>query len=90
MKGARATLIVAERRALGWLTDQHPDAPREIVLVLDSNLSTAFRPVDLPPDHFIELHGSRKSVREVLPAAGEAGFTVGWPADYPLPKASRN
>lgn len=46
MNGARATLIVANQRALGWLTDQHPDAPGEVVLILDANLSRPFRASD--------------------------------------------
>jgi len=83
-------LIVANRRALGWLTDQHPDAPGEVVLILDANLSRPFRATDLAPDHLIELHGARESMRDVLLAAGEAGFTVGWPADDPFPAPSRN
>ena len=87
---ARATLTIAGERALGWLTDRQPDAPAEVALILDSNLSMPFRPCDLSPHHFIELHGSREIVGRVLPAAGEAGSTVGWPANDPLPKASRN
>ena len=44
----------------------------------------------MAPDHFIELHGSRESIRDVLLAAGEAGFTVAWPADEPFAEPSRN
>jgi len=32
MNGARATLIVANRRALGWLTDQHPKECEYVVV----------------------------------------------------------
>jgi len=48
------------------------------------------RPDDLPPDHFIMLHGTRESVREILLAGGDTGFTLAWPADDPLPGPSRN
>jgi hypothetical protein len=90
MLGARASLVVAGERALGWLTDQHPRSPGSVVLVLDSNLSRPFRSDDLPPDHLIMLHGTRESMRDILLAAGKAGFTVAWPADDSLPQASRN
>ena len=43
-----------------------------------------------PPDHFIMLHGTRESVWEILLAGGEAGFTLAWLADDPLPGPSRN
>jgi len=87
---ARATLIVDRERALGWLTDQHPGSNGDVALVLNANLDRVFRSADLPPDHFIMLHGTRESVREILLAGGEAGFTLAWPADDPLPGPSRN
>lgn len=90
VNGARAILVIGGQRILGWLTDVHPDAPGEVVLVLDDDLSGPLRSRDLPLCHFIELHGSPERVRHILLAAGEAGFAVGWPADDPLPRGSRN
>jgi hypothetical protein len=90
MPAVRATLIIASERTLGWLTNEHPDAVGEVVLLLDANLDRAFGPGDLPPDHRIELYGDRESVKDILLAAGQAGFTIVWPADEPLPGPSEN
>jgi hypothetical protein len=90
MPAVRATLTIADGRELGWMTNEYPDAVGEVVLVLDANLDRAFRPDDLPPDYLIELYGTSESVKDILLAAGEAGFTIAWPADEPLPGPSEN
>ena len=87
---AHATLTIDGEQALGWLTDQPPETDGAVALVLDANPSRQFRPGNLSRDHLVVLHGPRESVRDVFRAAGEAGFTVVWPADEPCPGPSRN
>ena len=86
----RVTLTLDGGRALGWLPDQHSEAGGALALVLDANPTRPYRPGDLPLDHLIMLHGPRENIQDVFRAAGEAGFTVAWPADEPRPGPSRN
>ncbi|MHC4405452.1 MAG: hypothetical protein ACYTG0_37880 [Planctomycetota bacterium] len=71
---ARATLTAEGRTVEGVLTEVLPDG--DPVLMLDDG--TILGAADLPPDHLIELHGGRE-VKDILLAAGKAGFTVTWP-----------
>ena len=90
MPAIRVALTIAGERTLGWLTNEYPDAVGEVVLLLDANLDRPLVPDDLPPNHRIELYGDREGVRDLLLAAGQAGFTVVWPADETLPRPSEN
>ncbi|MHC4404005.1 MAG: hypothetical protein ACYTG0_30470 [Planctomycetota bacterium] len=72
----RATLTTEGRTVEGLLTEVLPDGDPVLIL----NDGTIRGSADLPPDHLLELHGGRE-VKDILLAAGRAGFTVAWPAD---------
>jgi hypothetical protein len=72
----RATLTTKSHTVEGVLTDVLPDG--DPVLMLDDG--TILGPADSPLDHVIELHGGRE-VKDILLAAGKAGFTVAWPGN---------